>query len=67
MKGNSSASFALCPLFVGQPCQQSSEWSNIFLEIAGDLAEGFSQNGGLGSLRLVGVGEVFRNPLEWLF
>ena len=54
--------FALCPLFVGQPCQQSSEWNNIFLEIAGDLAEGFSQDGGLGSLRLAGVGEVFRNP-----
>ncbi len=50
--------------FVGQPCQQSSEWSDIILGIAGDLAEGFSPDGGLGSLRLAGVGEVFRYPSE---
>jgi hypothetical protein len=59
--------FGLCPQFVGQPFQQSSEWIGIFLEIVGALVVGFIQGEGLGSLRLGKVGGVFRNLSEsWI-
>jgi hypothetical protein len=61
--------FLLCRQFVGQPSQQSSEWTCITSKIVFVLVEDFAQGVDLGNLHLVRVGVIFRNLwliLEWL-
>ncbi len=55
--------FALCPRFVGQPFQQSSEWSDIISKSFGGPVGDFFLGEDPGSLRLVKVGGVFLNLL----
>ncbi len=53
--------FLLCRLFVGQPSQQSSEWTCIASEIVFVLVGDFVLGVDHGNLLLVGVGVIFLN------
>jgi len=58
--------FVPCRRFVGQPSQQTSEWSDIFSGIVVVLEGGFVQGAGHSNLLLGEVEGVSRILLEWL-